>query len=141
MRVRSHVQRGKNLCPGSCSAGHCHASSQTLLPIYTSCMGTLDSLVPQEQSFLHFTNTGLLPLLSQPGEPSVCKWEWAKGRGMPKIHRVPSLFALRLFWPHRPTRKLFVPLSSLSQLNQHGDWQISVGKTEVKTVQTASRTS
>lgn len=66
---------GQDLCLNSWSPGHCCAPSRALLPVYTSCVATPDSLAPQQQSFLHLTNTGLLPLLSQPGG-----WQWAKGR-------------------------------------------------------------
>lgn len=115
---------GQNLCLDSWSAGHCHTHSQTLLPVYASCMGALGSLPPQGQSFLHFLNTGLLCYFSQ---------ETGSGRrgGVPKINLDPLSFALRLFWSHPPMRKLVVPLSSLFQLNQYRHRQISVGKTKV----------
>lgn len=87
-----------------------------------SSLRTLPDFISYSLAFLHLlhwnppfpcfpsakcSSTGLPPLLSEPRG-----WEWVEG-GMPWLHCVP-LFALRLFWPRLPMRKLFAPPSPLS---------------------------
>lgn len=133
MGVRRESE-GKEPCPegqhlhlDSCSAERCHASFQTLLPFSTSRVGTLTfPCSPRAKC----SSMRLPPLLSQPRG-----WEWAgRGGGACQSCRV-------TFLASSSNEKFFVPPSPLFQLNQYQHWQVSVGKTKVETMPTASRTS
>lgn len=107
MSIGSQVQRGK-ISALSLALWTLQSPSQAFLLGYPSCSGTLDSLAPQEQRFFslykHQVPAFALARSQEAGGGQ-------KG-SMPKKHRVPSSFALQLFWPS-PVTKLFVSLSSL----------------------------